>query len=389
MKEKWALFFYRHYHFGSPYYRSRRRQWHPTPVLLPGESHGWIIGVKPISWKYSSRASERKQVPWFSLLRSFLYILFSSKCFLVHDLICSSQQLCEVHSRERISVMLARKTGNPRCKSSSWDTWAELCPSLRWGQWAQWCHWTLLLCLTPNLRPYQPLRWSLIYPGHLSPHPYFVKYKWSRSLAERSFHIVRALKPTFPAMQAHAITAATGAQGWRTSWLGESRHHLFFCVVHHLPAGLPFKPDSKASNRSICLMPVPLSVYSWVLNTHPAPLESCSKRCQGPAISPWYSSSPYVPRASDCKAHLTLCLRNMLALGRGQCRQIAVVGKYLASLGSRVEQDSVQQDWVPSVSSSHVLISVPAVHWKPSLPCLPCLLLYCASWTTSQIDHLP
>ena len=55
--------------------------------------------------------------------------------------------------------------------------------------------------------------WSLIYPGHLSPHPHFVKYKWGGSLAERSFHILRALKPTFPAMQADAIIAASRNTG--------------------------------------------------------------------------------------------------------------------------------------------------------------------------------
>ena len=28
---------------------NRRRQWHPTPVLLPGESHGWrsLVGCSP------------------------------------------------------------------------------------------------------------------------------------------------------------------------------------------------------------------------------------------------------------------------------------------------------------------------------------------------------
>ena len=46
------------------------------------------------------------------------------------------------------------------------------------------------------------------------------------------------------------------------------------------------------------------------------------------------------------------------------------------------------------MSAAAVCSSVPAavcssVHWKPSLPCLTPLLLYCASWTTSQIDHLP
>ena len=32
-----------------PSIMSRRRQWHPTPVLLPGKSHGWrsLIGYSP------------------------------------------------------------------------------------------------------------------------------------------------------------------------------------------------------------------------------------------------------------------------------------------------------------------------------------------------------
>ena len=37
-----------------------RRQWHPTPVLLPGESHGWrsLVGCSP--WgRYESDMTER------------------------------------------------------------------------------------------------------------------------------------------------------------------------------------------------------------------------------------------------------------------------------------------------------------------------------------------
>ena len=37
-----------------------RRQWHPTPVLLPGESHGWrsLVGCSP--WgRYKSDRTER------------------------------------------------------------------------------------------------------------------------------------------------------------------------------------------------------------------------------------------------------------------------------------------------------------------------------------------
>jgi len=34
---------------GQEYTEARRRQWHPTPVLLPGKSHGWrsLVGCSP------------------------------------------------------------------------------------------------------------------------------------------------------------------------------------------------------------------------------------------------------------------------------------------------------------------------------------------------------
>ena len=40
-KDIWIL-----HHFNVPY---QRRQWHPTPVLLPGKSHGWrsLVGGSP------------------------------------------------------------------------------------------------------------------------------------------------------------------------------------------------------------------------------------------------------------------------------------------------------------------------------------------------------
>ena len=33
----------------------RRRQWHPTPALLPGKSHGWrsLVGCSPWGWEES------------------------------------------------------------------------------------------------------------------------------------------------------------------------------------------------------------------------------------------------------------------------------------------------------------------------------------------------
>ena len=38
-------------HLWKPKFHCRRRQWHPTPVLLPGKSHEWrsLVGCSPAS----------------------------------------------------------------------------------------------------------------------------------------------------------------------------------------------------------------------------------------------------------------------------------------------------------------------------------------------------
>ena len=40
--------------------KAQRRQWHPTPVLLPGESHRWrsLIGCSPWGRKESNRTEQ-------------------------------------------------------------------------------------------------------------------------------------------------------------------------------------------------------------------------------------------------------------------------------------------------------------------------------------------
>ena len=45
----------------------RRRQWHPTPVLLPGKSHGWrgLVGYSP--WG-------RQELDTISLLLSYMWV---------------------------------------------------------------------------------------------------------------------------------------------------------------------------------------------------------------------------------------------------------------------------------------------------------------------------
>ena len=47
---------------------SRRRQWHPTPVLLPGKSHGWrnLVGCSP--WGHEESDTNERLHFHFSLL---------------------------------------------------------------------------------------------------------------------------------------------------------------------------------------------------------------------------------------------------------------------------------------------------------------------------------
>ena len=42
-----------------------RRQWHPTPVLLPGKSHGWrsLVGYSPWGCK---ELNMTEQLHWFT-----------------------------------------------------------------------------------------------------------------------------------------------------------------------------------------------------------------------------------------------------------------------------------------------------------------------------------
>ena len=51
----------------NPTYRKRRRQWHPTPVLLPGKSHGWrnLVGCSP--WGHQESDTTERLHCHFSL----------------------------------------------------------------------------------------------------------------------------------------------------------------------------------------------------------------------------------------------------------------------------------------------------------------------------------
>ena len=64
-----SWFIYLHMFFTCDYLLPQRRQWHPTPVLLPGKSHGWrsLEGCGP--WgRWGSDTTER------------LYFHFSLSC---------------------------------------------------------------------------------------------------------------------------------------------------------------------------------------------------------------------------------------------------------------------------------------------------------------------
>ena len=55
-------------------YNSWRRQWHPTPVLLPGKSHGWrsLVGCSP--W-----GSQRVRHDWATSLSLFTFMHWRRK----------------------------------------------------------------------------------------------------------------------------------------------------------------------------------------------------------------------------------------------------------------------------------------------------------------------
>ena len=46
--------------YDQPRQHTRRRQWHPTPALLPGKSHGWrsLVGCSPWGWEESDMTEQ-------------------------------------------------------------------------------------------------------------------------------------------------------------------------------------------------------------------------------------------------------------------------------------------------------------------------------------------
>ena len=52
--------------FGASSLQDWRRQWHPTPVLLPGKSHGWrsLVGYSPWCCKKLDTAERLDFTSW-------------------------------------------------------------------------------------------------------------------------------------------------------------------------------------------------------------------------------------------------------------------------------------------------------------------------------------
>ena len=83
--------------------RNRRRQWHPTPVLLPGKSHGWrsLVGYSPWGCTESdtTEATQQRNRKLFksnlgeiSLLLIKYHLLNNDKFFINLNLSCTSFQ---------------------------------------------------------------------------------------------------------------------------------------------------------------------------------------------------------------------------------------------------------------------------------------------------------
>ena len=59
-----------------------RRQWHPTPVLLPGKSHGWrsLVGYTPCGCKESDTTERLHFITHYYLVEEVLHHFLSQAC---------------------------------------------------------------------------------------------------------------------------------------------------------------------------------------------------------------------------------------------------------------------------------------------------------------------
>ena len=69
----------------------RRRQWHPTPVLLPGKSHGWrsLVGCSPQGCQESNMTQQQQQyIIYINVNPSFPIYPFPLSSFVTMFVFC-------------------------------------------------------------------------------------------------------------------------------------------------------------------------------------------------------------------------------------------------------------------------------------------------------------
>ena len=74
-----------------------RRKWQPTPVLLPGESHGWrsLVGYSPWGRKESD-TTEQLHFDFLRIPSAFFLLVFTRGCYCSYSLIwCFLSQVWE------------------------------------------------------------------------------------------------------------------------------------------------------------------------------------------------------------------------------------------------------------------------------------------------------
>ena len=88
-----------------------RRQWHPTPVLLPGKSHGWRSLVGYSLWVHKeSDMTERLTLNWISNINQHLLVGEFSFLFSLNFLtvILSEKNIKCIHRRLQLFFSLWR-----------------------------------------------------------------------------------------------------------------------------------------------------------------------------------------------------------------------------------------------------------------------------------------
>ena len=75
-----------------------RRQWHPTPVLLPGKSHGWRSLVGCIPWGRTeldtTEATQQQHVAAYGIISFFLWLSNIPSCMPVYMCVCMCTCVC-------------------------------------------------------------------------------------------------------------------------------------------------------------------------------------------------------------------------------------------------------------------------------------------------------